>query len=476
MPNVQAIAAKSAARTMQVQPRTDRTETAPADFQQVLSQTKSAPKPAENDPPQPKNAPKAKSAAANKQPVCKTSPSARDPQPEVKAPESQQETAPTPQATPDAPQPQMSTDAQPADPEPPHPRPPAPQPSATSSQPLLTSANQQLPPQINPEQQPRENNSADNAPPAKPLASTPHVDQLANRVQIEPDTTSPKNPAQLQPPLSEANPAQQPSLKIDHDAITETPTQDAPEPKPAPPPPGQVLNQAKPPQSPEPVPQKSADHPRAHPIQPQPVPDRTDFEPSAQTPPDSKSDSPPPTSQFRIEQHVPAELAAPTWPMPPRAAASAPALPTSDRPPADVPFADANHPSIVTAIRTELVPHGGSMRIRLDPPELGAMQVNVEIRDGVITASFQTSTDDATRLLSHSLHQLKQSLETQGVSVDRLHVEQTRREKFAGGSRDDGQQQQPQDHAAQQEQQRREMLQRMWRRLRGDRDPLDVLG
>ena len=37
------------------------------------------------------------------------------------------------------------------------------------------------------------------------------------------------------------------------------------------------------------------------------------------------------------------------------------------------------------------------MHIRLDPPELGALQVTVHMEDGVMSAMFQTSTDDATR-------------------------------------------------------------------------------
>jgi flagellar hook-length control protein FliK len=143
---------------------------------------------------------------------------------------------------------------------------------------------------------------------------------------------------------------------------------------------------------------------------------------------------------------------------------------------AEVPFAEANHSEIITGIRTHLLPSGGSMRIWLDPPELGAMQVTVQIEDGVVTASFETSNDDATRLLSHSLHQLKQSLEVQGISVDKLQVEQLSREKFGGGTREEGERGQPQDRGSQQEQQRREMLQRMWRRLRGGSDALDVTG
>ena len=70
-------------------------------------------------------------------------------------------------------------------------------------------------------------------------------------------------------------------------------------------------------------------------------------------------------------------------------------------------FADANHPKIVSGITGRLLPNGGAMQLRLDPPELGAMQIKVEMRDGVMTASFETSNDQATRLLSHSLGDLR---------------------------------------------------------------------
>ena len=75
-------------------------------------------------------------------------------------------------------------------------------------------------------------------------------------------------------------------------------------------------------------------------------------------------------------------------------------------------------------------------QIRLDPPELGALQVLVHMRDGAMTASFQTSSDDATKLLSHSLGQLKQVLESQGVSVDKLHVQQAPRDQQASNGDD----------------------------------------
>src|SRR6185312_7102066 len=100
------------------------------------------------------------------------------------------------------------------------------------------------------------------------------------------------------------------------------------------------------------------------------------------------------------------------------AAANAPApAPEGD-------FAQTNHTRIVSEVRGQLLPHGGTMQIRLDPPELGALKVMVEMRDGVMNATFQTSNENATQLLSHSLNQLKHVLETQGVSVERIQVQQ----------------------------------------------------
>jgi len=139
-------------------------------------------------------------------------------------------------------------------------------------------------------------------------------------------------------------------------------------------------------------------------------------------------------------------------------------------------FAEANHQRIVTAVRTELLPSGGAMHIRLDPPELGALQVRVEMRDGAVTAAFQTSSDQATQLLSHSLGQLKHALESQGISVEKLQVERAPQDHRPGASGDDARQQHHEQSAQQQQEQlRRELLRRMWRRLSGGADPLDVL-
>lgn len=157
------------------------------------------------------------------------------------------------------------------------------------------------------------------------------------------------------------------------------------------------------------------------------------------------------------------------------AAALVPSLPPVASPDSD--FASANHAQIVTSMRTQLLPNGGAMHIRLDPPELGVLQVTVRMVDGAMSASFETSSDQATRLLSHSLGQLKQVLESQGVSVEKLHVQQSPRDQQAGSHSDDQQHHGTADDqaSARQEQQRREMLRRMWRRLGIGHDPLDLV-
>lgn len=138
-------------------------------------------------------------------------------------------------------------------------------------------------------------------------------------------------------------------------------------------------------------------------------------------------------------------------------------------------FLEANRPNIISAIRTQLLPGGGTMQLRLDPPELGAMQVTVHMRDGVMTASFETSNDQATRLLSHSLDQLKGVLESQGVQVDKMQVRQQSPADFRQQNDNSRQQQQQaQDNPARQQQQRRDLMQRMWAKLALGDDPLDL--
>ncbi len=222
-----------------------------------------------------------------------------------------------------------------------------------------------------------------------------------------------------------------------------------------------------------------AEEPRAVLKAPQPAPAGSNAElpPAAQLQAAS-TDEPAPSPLRPVS--TPSPLAGPFALPAAKAALSDPTSPqAAPAPPAQSPeidFAASNHERIISSVRTQLLPNGGTMHIRLDPPELGALLVTVRMADGAMTASFDTSNDQATKLLSHSLGQLKQALESQGVSVERLHVQQSPREQQSNTGSDDQQRHsQPDGQSARQEQHRREMLRRMWRRLGLVQDPLDLV-
>ncbi|GIW76284.1 MAG: hypothetical protein KatS3mg104_1347 [Phycisphaerae bacterium] len=143
-------------------------------------------------------------------------------------------------------------------------------------------------------------------------------------------------------------------------------------------------------------------------------------------------------------------------------------------------FVEQNVDRIITGIKSDLTPNGGTMKIRLDPPNLGQLQIDVSVDEGTLTASFQTSNEEATRLLSHSMQQLKHSLEAAGVNVDRIQVRQTSESSSSNSTRSGDQdssshQQSPEDHSHRQEQQRRDFLQKMWEKLALGQEPLDLV-
>ena len=113
------------------------------------------------------------------------------------------------------------------------------------------------------------------------------------------------------------------------------------------------------------------------------------------------------------------------------------------------------------------------MQIRLDPPDLGTLHIRIDVRDGVMNATFLTANDEATHLLTHTLSQLKGALESQGVSVEKLQVQQT--PKPRSGADHQPSFRDPYGGDTSQEQQRRQRLRRMWARAGQGGDPLDMV-
>jgi flagellar hook-length control protein FliK len=90
----------------------------------------------------------------------------------------------------------------------------------------------------------------------------------------------------------------------------------------------------------------------------------------------------------------------------------------------------------------------GHIQMRLSPPELGSLRIEIAVRNGVLTANLETETADARRVLLDNLPALRQRLAEQDIRIEKFDVD-VRRE----GNQSDGQTG-AQDRQAQQQSQR----------------------
>lgn len=66
---------------------------------------------------------------------------------------------------------------------------------------------------------------------------------------------------------------------------------------------------------------------------------------------------------------------------------------------------------------------GGTLIMRLDPPSLGQLKLEMKMEGGRVTVLLTSANDSARSLLRDNLNSLRQSLEDRGLAVDRLAVE-----------------------------------------------------
>lgn len=91
--------------------------------------------------------------------------------------------------------------------------------------------------------------------------------------------------------------------------------------------------------------------------------------------------------------------------------------------PPDDPQAQANVARVARGLQTAMQQRGGAVTLRLDPPELGSVKIQMQVHhDGQVSARFMVQNESVNDLLTHRMSQLKQALEGQGLSVDRLEV------------------------------------------------------
>ena len=66
---------------------------------------------------------------------------------------------------------------------------------------------------------------------------------------------------------------------------------------------------------------------------------------------------------------------------------------------------------------------GGAVTLRLTPPEMGTVRIQMQISGTSVSASFHAESSSAQTLLTTQLAQLRSALESKGMSVDRLTVQ-----------------------------------------------------
>jgi hypothetical protein len=66
---------------------------------------------------------------------------------------------------------------------------------------------------------------------------------------------------------------------------------------------------------------------------------------------------------------------------------------------------------------------GEQVRLRLHPPELGSLRVDVALRNGVLTARLEAHTEAARSLLLENLPTLRENLAQHGVQIERFDVD-----------------------------------------------------
>jgi flagellar hook-length control protein FliK len=70
----------------------------------------------------------------------------------------------------------------------------------------------------------------------------------------------------------------------------------------------------------------------------------------------------------------------------------------------------------------------GEIRLRLSPPELGSLRLDVRIQDGAMVARLQTETDAARTAIIDNLPALRDRLSEQGVRIERFDVDLMQRQ------------------------------------------------
>ncbi len=85
---------------------------------------------------------------------------------------------------------------------------------------------------------------------------------------------------------------------------------------------------------------------------------------------------------------------------------------------------DPNVARVARGLQSAIAQRGGSVTLRLQPPELGLVRVELAVTNGTASVRFQADAESVRTLLSHQMASLRHALERHGLSVERMDVQQ----------------------------------------------------
>ncbi len=84
---------------------------------------------------------------------------------------------------------------------------------------------------------------------------------------------------------------------------------------------------------------------------------------------------------------------------------------------------ELNAARITRGIENAVKQRGGSLTIRMSPPDMGIVKLELEMKGGAVTARLQAEHDSVRQMLTQKITQLHSALEGQGLQVDKLTVQ-----------------------------------------------------
>jgi flagellar hook-length control protein FliK len=82
-----------------------------------------------------------------------------------------------------------------------------------------------------------------------------------------------------------------------------------------------------------------------------------------------------------------------------------------------------NTARLTRGLQNALQQRGGALTLRLTPPDMGTVRIQLHVHGATVTANFQAETESARSLLTNQMAQLRHALESHGLTVDRLSVQ-----------------------------------------------------